>query len=89
VDRDSLQCATGAILVDQVGNVENTCYNARFFKPIYLTRSTPPINSICRSIHEVALSHIYIYIYIYGYLSRLFLPRVSYHLTHSRQHVEI
>jgi len=65
VDRDSLQCATGAILVDQVGNVENTCYNARFFKPIYLTRSTPPIDSICRSIHEVALSHIY----ICGYLS--------------------
>jgi len=31
MDRDSLQCIlTGAILVDQVGNVDNTCYNTCF-----------------------------------------------------------
>lgn len=55
--RDSLQCMlTGAVLVDQVGNVKNTCYNARFFKPIYLTHSTPLSILFGRSIHEVALS---------------------------------
>lgn len=55
--RDSLQyMLTGAVLIDQVGNVEDTCYNARFFKPIYLTHSTPLSVPFGRSIHEVALS---------------------------------
>jgi hypothetical protein len=55
--RDNLQCIlTGAVLVDQVGNIENTCYSARFFKPIYLTHSTPLSILFGRSIHEVALS---------------------------------
>lgn len=53
--RDSLQyMLTGAVLIDQVGNVEDTCYNARFFKPIYLTHSTPLSVPFGRSIHEVA-----------------------------------
>lgn len=55
--RDSLQyMLIGAVLIDQVGNVEDTCYNARFFKPIYLTHSTPLSVPFGRSIHEVALS---------------------------------
>lgn len=33
------------------------------------------------SIHEVALSHIYIYIYVYDYFSRLFSSRVGYRFT--------
>lgn len=54
--RDSLRyMLTGAVLIDQVGNVEDTCYNARFFKPIYLTHSTPLSVPFGRSIHEVAL----------------------------------